>query len=402
MKRSLASPYLLFCLCFAVPLSALAQVAPPVPSPPPDRQAQRTPEWHVNAGNEAAAAKRYDKAIDSFKQALSLDPKLVSAHLGLSAAYQQLGSYEESLAAIKQAVMLNPTDLTANGRLGEVYLAMRRPADAVEAFKQTGKLFPNSGKAQLGLGNAYFELGRIDQAMDAYLDAVRLEPSLAAAYYNLGNAYTRLGRDEESLKWLKKSLELSPNYELATYLLGMTNYRLKRYAEAVEVLDRLERIRPLDLQNIEARAFANFYLGKSGAAASDAQSFLRAGGWRQRQSPYLALVGYYGSRQAGRTAEAEKLLSAAAQQLPLAQWPFPVFRYLRGEISGAELLKTAGNNDETTEAKTYLGLELSLSGKRAEALEQLQWVKEYGNRNFVEYPMAINEIKRLEANAPAK
>lgn len=35
----------------------------------------------------------------------------------------------------------------------------------------------------------------------------------------------------------------------------------------------------------------------------------------------------------------------------------------------------------------------------AEALKHLRWVKEHGNKLFVEYPLALSEISRIEKSA---
>jgi hypothetical protein len=39
---------------------------------------------------------------------------------------------------------------------------------------------------------------------------------------------------------------------------------------------------------------------------------------------------------------------------------------------------------------------LSLKGERDAALEHLRWVRDNGNRRFVEYEMALAEIAKLE------
>jgi hypothetical protein len=49
-----------------------------------------------------------------------------------------------------------------------------------------------------------------------------------------------------------------------------------------------------------------------------------------------------------------------------------------------------------TEARTYLGLALAATGERQEAMKHLQWVKEHGNKSFVEFPAAAAELRRLE------
>jgi hypothetical protein len=47
-------------------------------------------------------------------------------------------------------------------------------------------------------------------------------------------------------------------------------------------------------------------------------------------------------------------------------------------------------------------MDLSLDGKRAEAVAHLQWVKEKGNPGFVEYELALGELKRLEKKREEK
>jgi lipoprotein NlpI len=69
---------------------------------------------------------------------------------------------------------------------------------------------------------------------------------------------------------------------------------------------------------------------------------------------------------------------------------------LRKEISKEALLSSATDNDKMTEVRTYMGLALAVTGERQEALKHLQWVKENGNKSFVEFPAALAELRRLE------
>ena len=58
-------------------------------------------------------------------------------------------------------------------------------------------------------------------------------------------------------------------------------------------------------------------------------------------------------------------------------------------------LAAADTNDRKTEAHTYLGMDPLLKGKPDEARTHFEWVKEYGNKRFLEYPLAIVELRRL-------
>ncbi len=71
-------------------------------------------------------------------------------------------------------------------------------------------------------------------------------------------------------------------------------------------------------------------------------------------------------------------------------------------IQEADLFLLATDNDKLTEAHAYVGLDLSLKGNTEAAFNHLRWVKENGNKNFVEYALALTEIERLESSATVK
>jgi lipoprotein NlpI len=138
------------------------------------------------------------------------------------------------------------------------------------------------------------------------------------------------------------------------------------------------------------------YLGGKGeAAAADALQFLEVAGWRDEASPFMVLIAHLGYRQAGRMADAQKALEEAEKNCDTSAWPYPVIRCLRGEISSEELLRAADNTGKKTEARTYLGMDLLLKVRGAEAREHFAWVKEYGNNRFFEHPLAVAELNRL-------
>lgn len=119
-------------------------------------------------------------------------------------------------------------------------------------------------------------------------------------------------------------------------------------------------------------------------------------GWRDDSAVYMMMTAHFGYRLEHNDAEAEAILKKAVTIVDHNEWPYPVIRYLLHEITAKELLAQANDSDKQTEAHTYLGLDLSLTGKRDEAITHLRWVKEKGNKHFYEYPVATAELERLE------
>ena len=89
-------------------------------------------------------------------------------------------------------------------------------------------------------------------------------------------------------------------------------------------------------------------------------------------------------RRANQPAEARQILDEAVQQADMTIWPAPLIRFLRDELTEKELTEQANHPDKLTEMHTYLGLTALLSKQRETALEHFNWVKQYGNRQFVE------------------
>ena len=60
------------------------------------------------------------------------------------------------------------------------------------------------------------------------------------------------------------------------------------------------------------------------------------------------------------------------------------------------LLAAATDNDKRTEARAYLGLALALAGRPEQARPHLHWVRDHGNRTFIEYDISRAELARLD------
>ncbi len=146
------------------------------------------------------------------------------------------------------------------------------------------------------------------------------------------------------------------------------------------------------------RAIIQFLTRRDGAE-SGAKTVLDLEGWRGRLSQYAMLLGHFSARRAGRSDDANKLLEAAASQCDTAAWPYPVVKYLRGEIDESKLMAAATDNDKMTEARCFLGLDMEQKGRKEEALAHFRWVKEHDNPSSYGYTIALGELDRLTGKA---
>jgi len=356
-----------------------------------------TAEQFVAAGNKYAIAKQYDQAVDAYRQALKLKPDLATAYHGLGSVYVNMGRNAEALEHLRAATRLDPENPLAHLNLGINLANLRRGDEAMLEFNEAKRLRPQDARVYNEIGNALHNVyGRFEEALEAYKEARRLNPNVPAVHHNIGLMLMRLGKGAEAIAPFEEALRLNPSYQNARYLLSSAYSRAGRYEEAVDSWTKFLQLRPRGREALQNRAWNLMYLGGKGeAAAADAMQFLEVAGWRDEASPFMVLIAHLGYRQAGRMADAQKALEEAEKNCDTSAWPYPVIRCLRGEISSEELLRAADNTGKKTEARTYLGMDLLLKGRGAEAREHFAWVKEYGNNRFLEHPLAVAELNRL-------
>jgi tetratricopeptide (TPR) repeat protein len=362
----------------------------------PDSSKLATAQTLYQQGVGLLQSKQYGKAVEALQQAVTLLPDFVDAQIQLGVALLKVGQPLQSLSAMKQAVKLAPADAKAYIGLGNANDALQRYAEAIEAYKTASKLNPKLFSAYHNLGNDYLKTGRVQAAADAYGQALQLEPDNLSSRAGLGSAYIRLGRTEEGLTQLREVVRRNPNNPNIQIDLARAYNHLGRYEEAVGSFSEVIRLVPRFPTAYFERCLANLYTGQSEAAASDAAKFLELTNWHNERAQYMVIIAALGYERAGRDSEKTKVLSTAVERAQTSLWPYPIIQYLRGEISAPDLLARATDNDKQTEVHAYLGMHLSTSGQATEALHHLQWVKENGNRQFVEYPLALSEIRRLE------
>src|SRR5262245_41632769 len=84
---------------------------------------------------EMQKAGDYVGAIETYKAALTIDPKRVDALSNLGAAYVHLGQFEDAIAQYTTALAIDPSDATVRMNLALAYYKSARPNEAVGALK---------------------------------------------------------------------------------------------------------------------------------------------------------------------------------------------------------------------------------------------------------------------------
>ena len=363
-----------------------------------EQQPILTADQYTEEGNRYAREKQYDKAVDAFRLAIKLDPNLAAAYFGLGSTYANMGRMSDALEPLKTAVRLDPNNAAAHLNLGRALASFRHFDEGLAEMNEAKRLSPNNAVVHNEIGNLLLQgFGKFDDALAAYIEARRLNPNLPYVHHNIGLLFMKRGRFLEAIPPFEEALRLDPRYRNARYYLADAYTKTHSYDKAIDSWTKFLEIVPNGPDALTNRSWTYLYEGGHGReAAADARTFLEVHGWQKTTSPYLAIMANLGYREAGLNEEAQSILEEASNKIKTASWPFGIIRYLRGELSAEELLQLATDNDKKTEAHAYMGMDLLLNGKNNEAGTHFEWVKEYGNKRFFEYPLAIEELKRLK------
>jgi tetratricopeptide (TPR) repeat protein len=137
----------------------------------------------------------------------------------LGLAYYDLGMHREAIDSFKQAIWIEPDLAKAHYYLGAAYSKSGMDKEAIESSKQAIRIKPDVAEAHYGLGMAYFWSGRLHDAIEAFKQAIRIKPDFAMAYYLLGLTYLLLNDRGSALEEYKILKEL--NHELANKLFNL-------------------------------------------------------------------------------------------------------------------------------------------------------------------------------------
>jgi len=259
-----------------------------------DRKYPHEPNVHHLLGWARTQQKRFDEAIEHFREAVRLNPKAVGSLNNLGLILLEQERHAEALEAFKAAVSAQPAYIDALNNLSLTLCRVNLCENALFFLNEVLRLDPTCADAHHYLGFAYLTLGRLPESehhlvqalqlkpgFAAYLStlgllrekqhraqeatmvfqqAVAADPSIAEPWNNLGNIQAAYwGRYDLALEYFNRTLSLRPLYADAKYHRGMVELSLGNFQEGWVDYD----FRPTVFQKSKARYNRPRWLGES-------------------------------------------------------------------------------------------------------------------------------------------
>lgn len=164
-----------------------------------------TPESLTKQAAQYAAREDTMRSVESYKQALAMDPLYVPAYDGLGRVYFRLGFREEAdrefaIADGLESLVKDPADVQAAIKMGRAMLEKEMYKIAASLLEPVLKLVPDDRELLKVLGANYKALGHFKRARELYQYGLDRWPQLPDFHLEIGEVDIRTGREAEGQK----------------------------------------------------------------------------------------------------------------------------------------------------------------------------------------------------------
>ncbi|WP_321472101.1 tetratricopeptide repeat protein [uncultured Paludibaculum sp.] len=195
------------------------------------RLAPKNAQYWKALGVAYASLNELRDSIEPFRQACTLDPKLLDTCYYYGRNLYGIDRYEEALAPLEKALMADAVKGRADAAIGQCLQALGRNEAAEKRFQAAVARHDRAEQmARLAYGQFLIRQGRAVEAV-AMLKPAQ-QPESPEAGHELGLALFQTGQLGEAVAALQRAVRLNPRKSATRLLLAKVYRRLGRASEA--------------------------------------------------------------------------------------------------------------------------------------------------------------------------
>ena len=230
-------------------------------------------------GTTLSSLGRHDEAAKAFETALShttaKTPERIGALRRLGLAQWRSGDSSAALDTWRKALSLDPRQADVAFNLGEVLKQLGQIAEAEAAYRQALAIKPDDVAALTNLGALLREAGRFEEAEAVYRAALRAEPASAMARRNLAVALHDQAKDSDALSEIETVLATAAQDIHALQVAAAVLQGLDRHEEALAMTARLLAFNSKEARVPGIRARSLLALDRAAEALAAAREAMR-------------------------------------------------------------------------------------------------------------------------------
>jgi uncharacterized protein (TIGR02466 family) len=211
-------------------------------------------------------------AVQLIEAAIRLRPNAGLYHHNLGKALDILGRADAAVAAHRRAVAARPDDPDLWEALAIAERDNKEVDRAAQSFRRALALAPGRVATLTRLGDLLQVADDLPGALACYRDAIARDPTYAPAHNNLGNALQQQRDYGAAAASHERALALAPSNTKYWLNLGVARFAQGQTAAALEAFEACLRVAPFDRRAIAYRTAALVELGRTEAAAAEAEN----------------------------------------------------------------------------------------------------------------------------------
>jgi tetratricopeptide (TPR) repeat protein len=183
--------------------------------------------------------KEYDKAIDSYTQAIQINPKYDLAYNDRGYAYREKGDYGKAIDDYTKIIQINPEFYCAYINRGDIYKEKGEYDKAIADYTQAIQIDPKNSWGYYRRGGGYQKKDDYDKAIENYTQATQINPKAAGTYNCVSWLFStcpdgRYRNGEKALEFAKKATGLEPNNSCFRDTLAAAYAEAGKFEDAVK------------------------------------------------------------------------------------------------------------------------------------------------------------------------
>ena len=193
--------------------------------------------WY-NRGNAYYDKGEYDRAIEDYSRAIALDQNWTYPWYNRGLAYYYKGEFDLAIEDYNRTITLDPNWAYPWNNRGIAYYNKGEFDLAIEDYSKAIELDQNHVRAWNGRGIAYYAKGELDRAIEDYTKAITIDQNWVYPWYNRGNAYNDKGEYDRAIEDYSIAITLDQNYANIWNSRGNAYYNKGEFDRAIEDYSR--------------------------------------------------------------------------------------------------------------------------------------------------------------------
>jgi len=191
-------------------------------------------------GDESAK----NRAVDELKEAVGLDPELLSASYNLMVAYRKTGKVEEARRVFESIKSMEPDDAEGWISIGKAFLDKGERSKALFAFKKAAELGGGRFAVYEEISTALYHHKAYKEALDYLEKAKASDPSNVFSYNLAGIIHRVTGEYAAAVEEYKKAAKIDPDDAAVHFNLGVAYYKINEEKKCAESFKKAKSLNP--------------------------------------------------------------------------------------------------------------------------------------------------------------